>query len=153
MAPKRGRQNLTNAVASQVTNDTVNQIDALEVIDSLAIRTMAERDMLAKLAKAVTYRVADEAVSKHCVLKVIDSLAAIGWDELVTIGRFNIPGLLRMTDPPPPLLVNEQFEDDCLYPRKRTILGSSVSDPRNMLNCSLEFADKGDGGKDRQEHW
>ena len=102
MAPKRGRQNLTNAVASQVTNDTVNQIDALKVIDSLAIRTMAERDMLAKLAKAVTYRVADEAVSKHCVLKVIDSLAAIGWDELVTIGRFNIPGLLRMTDPPLP---------------------------------------------------
>ena len=60
----------------------------------------AGRDMLERLAKAVTHEVADEAVSKHCVLKVIDSLAAIGWGELATIGRFNLPGLLRMTVPP-----------------------------------------------------
>ena len=75
----------------------------MKVIDSLTIRTMAERSMLERLAKAVTHEVADEAVSKHCVLKVIDSLAAIGWHELVTIGRFNIPGFLRMTVPPLPV--------------------------------------------------
>ena len=103
MAPKRGRNSRAKTVTSQVTNKTVNRDDVLKVIDSLTIRTMAGRDMLERLAKAVTHEVADEAVSKHCVLKVIDSLAAIGWGELATIGRFNLPGLLRMTVPPPPL--------------------------------------------------
>ena len=52
------------------------------------------------LAKAVASEVTDEAASKLCVLKVIDSLAKIGKDELHKLGRFNIPGLLRMTVPP-----------------------------------------------------
>ena len=99
MAPKRGRNSRATTGTSQVTTNTVNRDDVFKVIDW----TMAERSMLERLAKAVTHEVADEAVSKHCVLKVIDSLAAIGWGELATIGRFNLPGLLRMTVPPSPL--------------------------------------------------
>ena len=83
-----------------MTNKTVNRDDVFKVIDPLTIRTMAERNMLERLAEAVTHEVADKAISKHCVLKVIDSLATIGWGELATIGRFNLPGLLRMTFPP-----------------------------------------------------
>ena len=53
-----------------------------------------------KLAKAVASEMGGKVASEFCVLKVIDSLAKIGKDELHKLGRFNMPGLLRMTVPP-----------------------------------------------------
>ena len=104
MAPERGLKNLAKAVVSEVADDVVNKNnDIVKNMKWLAIRSLAGRKRLQRLAKAVASEVADEAVSQLCVFKVIDSLAAIGWHELVTIGRFNIPGFLRMTVPPLPV--------------------------------------------------
>ena len=97
MAPKRGRNSRAKTGTPQVTTSTIIRDDVFKATDW----TITERIMLDKLAKAVTHEVADEAISKHYVLKVIDSLATIAWGELATIGRFNLPGLLRMTGPPP----------------------------------------------------
>ena len=105
MAPKRGLKNRAKAVASKVADDADNKNGILKNMNLLAIRSLAGRRRLQKFAKAVEAVASngEETVSKLCVFKVIDSLAAIGWHELVTIGRFNIPGFLRMTVPPLPV--------------------------------------------------
>ena len=99
MAPKRGLKNRAKAVASKVADDADNKNNILTNMNFLAIRSLAKRRKLQKVADAVEAIASNgkETVSKLCIFRVIDTLAAIGWRELITIGRFNIPGFLRMT--------------------------------------------------------
>ena len=110
MASERERTTIAEAAISRVTKKAIIKPDKADrTIAPKKERIMKKGMVKSKkvviahkesLAAEVVYEVMDEAVSELCVLKVIDSLAKIGKDELHQIGRFNIPGFLRMTVPP-----------------------------------------------------